>query len=141
MQKNLLLTISAAMALMLGAAFGSCNTKQMATYQYADGSGNVYKIGGKDSRTLSYSPVTPIESSSGVYSGGEPFEKTMTPREYENLIESLEAGFKATGSHIDKRKMMSGLVIRKQGEEETKVILKPGCAELKAIEAQLQAFK
>jgi hypothetical protein len=39
------------------------------TYQYADGSANVYRI---KPDSLEYIPVKPEESSTGMYSGGEP---------------------------------------------------------------------
>ncbi len=42
---------------------------------YADGSANAYHLasdGGGDGATLEYRPVTPAQSSSGQYSGGEP---------------------------------------------------------------------
>ena len=70
----------------------SCKSQQatnnaMSTYVYFDGSANKYTI---TQSSIKYDPVTPEDSSTGFYSGGEPYQKNIDPLQFE----SLEAVFK-----------------------------------------------
>ncbi|HTE51413.1 MAG TPA: hypothetical protein VK698_11255 [Kofleriaceae bacterium] len=83
------------------------------TLQYADGAANVYRFsqslaGGAVS--FEYVPVTPEQSSTGTYSGGEPRKAVLAaddPRiaELWRRVEALEAD---TGSHGPDRNKGTG---------------------------------
>jgi hypothetical protein len=91
-------------------------------YHYADGSANLYKVSGN---TVAYIPVTPEQSSSGNYSGGEPKIVNISPIEKEKLVHLLEKALIATEQHHERREMMTGVVVKSLGEnEKQKVILK-----------------
>lgn len=50
------------------------------TLVYADGSANVYRLEAEPGRVrFTYEPVTPAESSTGFYSGGNPMNELLTP--------------------------------------------------------------
>ncbi len=78
---------------------------------YHDGSNNGFSVdqevsGGEVSAT--YSPVKPAESSSGTYSGGEPWKGTISTLQTEELwrqIQTLEAD---AARHVKSRQMGSG---------------------------------
>lgn len=55
----------------------------MNSYEYIDGNGNVYAI---SSTSIVYDPITPIESSTGTYSGGEPYFAAIEPKQYSDLV-------------------------------------------------------
>lgn len=81
------------------------------TVIYSDHSGNAYRFsqrGEAHPAVLDYDPVTPEESSSGTYSGGDPYKGTLTPEEVERLwveVRDLEA---STAGHSSKRRMGTG---------------------------------
>ncbi len=105
-----------------------------ANYEYADGNANVYVITPTE---LRYIPVTPIESSSGSYSGGEPKTITLNATQFQSLAALFESAFSNTDTHIENRVMMSGLVSR-TGTSKKQCILKPGSPDITAIEAALK---
>jgi hypothetical protein len=51
-------------------------------YRYVDGNGNNFSI---RSNAIQYDPVTPLESSSGNYSGGEPFSFAISEQQFNQL--------------------------------------------------------
>jgi hypothetical protein len=52
------------------------NTENGPLFQYADGAANLYLL---RADSLEYRPVTPAESSTGIYSGGEPKTVPVPP--------------------------------------------------------------
>lgn len=105
------------------------------TYQYADGSANVYII---TSDSLEYIPVKPEESSTGMYSGGEPKKTALSIQEFRNVRSMLETAKKNHAIHIPDRIKTSAMITILSGDEKTNFILKPGCKEITAIETQLK---
>jgi len=105
-----------------------------ANYEYADGNANVYVITPTE---LKYIPVTPEESSSGTYSGGEPKNIAISPTQFQTLEALFESALNNTGTHIENRVMMSGLVSR-TGSNKKQCILKPGSPDIKLIEEALK---
>ena len=77
----------------------ACNNNSADMYSYSDGSGNTYFI---TETTITYSPVTPLESSSGLYSGGEPANITIDKATFQNVVSLLE-GFEV-GADINPRR-------------------------------------
>jgi hypothetical protein len=72
-------------------------------YQYADGSANVYII---KADSLEYIPVTPEESATGMYSGGEPKKAVLTPEEFRNTFSDKNSIYLKPGSN----QMLPGLL-------------------------------
>ena len=76
-----------------------CDLVEMATkqnlpknyiYHYSDGSGNLWTI---TDNSLEYAPITPETSSSGFYSGGKAFKKTITEQEFREIEKTLQKSF------------------------------------------------
>lgn len=104
-------------------------------YTYADGSANRYVI---TASSLQYIPVKPEESSTGMYSGGEPAEVNLTEEQFKNLQQLLEKAISAMGNHITDRIKMSGEVTRTTASDTVTIILKPGAPEQAALESALK---
>ena len=104
------------------------------SYKYADGSGNVYQI---TKGALEYIPVTRKESSSLVYSGGKPATVPLRESDFLRIREMLENFIARTDLHIEHRVMMSGVIVREDGEGKKEVILRPGSREILTIETEL----
>jgi hypothetical protein len=105
------------------------------TYEYADGSGNVYVV--KD-LSVEYKPVTPRNSSSGVYSGGEPAHATVSASQYDSLVNLLESAMANSSIHQENREMMTGLIVRYSSADTTRIVLKRDSSEKNAIETALK---
>jgi DNA-binding CsgD family transcriptional regulator len=104
-------------------------------YTYADGSANRYVI---TASSLQYIPVKPEESSTGMYSGGDPAEINLTKAEFESLKLLLEKAIAATNNHIADRIKTSGEVTRTTRTDTKIIILKPGAPEQIALESALK---
>lgn len=78
------------------------------SYTYIDGNNNEYTI---TSDSLIYSPITPAESSSGEYSGGEPKRVKISSEQFlkiESIIKSIQ---KDKSAQIDNRLMGCGTLL------------------------------
>lgn len=90
-----------------------CKSHEMIIYSYSDGNNNTYEI---KKWELAYKPVTPIESSSGTYSGGQPKTIKLTQADYDKVIDILNKAIEDKSMHIDERVMMSGMIrVEKKG--------------------------
>jgi hypothetical protein len=79
--------------------------------RYFDGSGNSYSFrreAGSSAATFDYKPVTAKQSSSGVYSGGDPASGTLTPEQETELLKRVASLETDTQSHTTARTMGSG---------------------------------
>ncbi len=104
-------------------------------YEYADGSANRYII---TPDTLEYDPVTPAESSTGTYSGGDPRAVSITAGQFEAIGQLFDKALGNKAVHIQDRVKTSGAISIVKGDSHTQVILAPGCAEKEAIESLLK---
>ena len=77
-------------------------------YRYHDGSNNVWSIG---PQKIVYQPVTPVMSSSGTYSGGEPFEKAISAAQFSEIEALLKTGVANKSIHEDSRLKGSGMIV------------------------------
>jgi hypothetical protein len=109
--------------------------KSIYQYTYADGSANQYII---TPSTLEYDPVTPEESSTGTYSGGDPKTVSISPEQFDSIRHLLDKAISNTAVHIEDRIKTSGAIAAVKGNVRTQVILAPDCAEKKAIENLLK---
>lgn len=98
---------------------------------YADGSANFYVI---TPTQLNYIPVKPEESSTGMYSGGEPATVTINSQQYATLKTLFEKALTQTDQQIPDRIKTSGLVA--VGDKQ--VILNPESAIKAEIENKLK---
>ena len=81
------------------------NQQQVTHLDYTDGNGNNYYIGQNE---LIYKPIEVHESSSGVYSGGQPAQIPLDPSQYAQLIKQVQGMETATNTHIQNRPKGSG---------------------------------
>ena len=78
---------------------------------YHDGNNNCYEI---HEDKVCYLPMIPKMSSSGMYSSGKPWKKTISVSELEELKMLVAAAFACKDEHISDRVKGSGLI--QQGE-------------------------
>jgi len=102
---------------------------------YADGSANRYEISIDE---LKFIPVKPEESSTGMYSGGEPAQVALSKEQYNHLKNLFETALAQTDQQIPDRIKTSGLVVVINGSDKQEVILKPNAPAKLAIEAELK---
>ena len=112
----------------------NCKTIQDMTYQYADGSGNLYVISNK---TIHYKPITTKESSSGEYSGGNETIIDITESIFTEIKSLIEKAINNKAIHIENRVMMSGLIVIVNKNDKKTIIIKPNCLEQSEIESYL----
>lgn len=77
-------------------------------YRYHDGANNVWSIG---PQKIVYQPVTPAMSSTGTYSGGEPFEKAISETQFTEIEALLKAGVANKSIHEASRLKGSGMIV------------------------------
>lgn len=111
--------------------------KSPTQYEYSDGSANRYVI---TENTLEYIPVKPEESSTGMYSGGEPKLVSITNDQYKTVASLFETAFENTNAHMTDRPKMSGLIVSITGNTSQQAILKPNSEEKTNIESQLKVM-
>jgi len=116
----------------------SCmNTTTAPSYEYADGSANLYII---TTKQIKYIPVKPEESSSGVYSGGEPKTVALTSAQYKTLQTLFEKAIRNEDAHIKNRVMMSAIVSSISSDHKKQCILTPGSEDIAVIEQALKSI-
>jgi hypothetical protein len=106
-------------------------------YIYADGSANRYII---KPTTLEYDPVKPEESSTGMYSGGDPKSISISPEQFDSICNLLDKAIRNKAAHIQDRMKTSGQITVVKGDTSTQVILSPTSEEKKAIEDLLKGM-
>lgn len=121
---------------MLTFTLVGCSSDEPA-YSYSDGAGNTYWIQGA---TLTYDPVTPLESSSGEYSGGEPATIELTQDEHAAIVSLFDVAIGDTSNHIENRVMMSGVIDVRKGKKTTSFILAPKSVKKTEIETMLEGL-
>ena len=77
-------------------------------YRYHDGANNVWSIG---PQKIVYQPITPAMSSTGTYSGGEPFEKDISAAQFAEIEVLLKAGAANKTIHEASRLKGSGMIV------------------------------
>lgn len=109
-------------------------------YRYHDGANNVWSIG---PQKIVYQPVTPAMSSSGIYSGGEPFEKATSAAQFAEIEALLKAGVTNKSIHEASRLKGSGMIVELITDTMigSTYLLPMRSAEKAAIETWLEQFK
>lgn len=109
-------------------------------YKYIDGSNNVWLIA---SDNIEYKPIAKENSSSGEYSGGEPFKKNIELTQFQAIQSLLKKGLSNKAIHLEDRNMGCGTVLESVTENVSaqQCYLPMNSAEKKAIEDWLRKLK
>ncbi|TFG59235.1 MAG: hypothetical protein E4H36_14190 [Spirochaetales bacterium] len=121
-----------------GRALRPGDGKENPMYTVADGSGNVYRF---DGEVLSYNPVKAAESSSGVYDGGEPYSRTLSPADSADLTALLEECLEKSPAESGARPMGTWLVKREADGDTAMAVLDSSFGLLKTLENKLSTTK
>jgi len=105
--------------------------------RYCDGSGNEYIINYGPKFIIEYNPVKPLESSSGIYDGGEYVKREISELQYNKIILIISDTIKNREIRINDRVKGSGMIILQNENKETVYILEPGSKEIDKIEEVL----
>jgi hypothetical protein len=95
---------------------------QASTLIYTDQNNNSFII---ENTLLQYSPVSRENSSSGIYSGGEPWTSQLSDFQAEELISKAKTLLNDTMHHSAKRIMTSSMIELKTHRKTEKAILLP----------------
>jgi len=106
--------------------------------RYLDGSGNEYIINKEANITIEYNPVKPLQSSSGIYDGGEYVKKDISELQYNNIISTFREAIENRDIYINDRVKGSGMIIFQEKDKENIYILEPGSKENENIEKSLR---
>jgi hypothetical protein len=104
-------------------------------YEYSDGSANRYIV---TANAVEYDPVTPAESSTGTYSGGDPKTVSISDAQFEAIGQLFNTAVSNKSVHIKDRVKTSGAISIAKGNSNTQVILAPQCKEKQDIESFLK---
>jgi len=90
-----------------------CKTQQnsaniMTTYEYLDGNNNKYTI---TPTNIIYDPVRPEQSSTGLYSGGEPYTAPLEEKQFKDMEEVIKKSISNADGQIDSRNKGTGMLI------------------------------
>jgi hypothetical protein len=107
------------------------------TCRYLDGSGNEYIINCEYKITIEYNPVKPLQSSSGIYNGGDYVKKEISEQQFNKILSTLREAVDNKKILINDRLKGSGMIILQEKNKEEVYILKPGSKEINDIEKVL----
>ncbi|MHA2035817.1 MAG: hypothetical protein ACW98X_05250 [Promethearchaeota archaeon] len=108
------------------------------TCKYLDGSGNEYNINREYKITIEYNPVKPLQSSSGIYNGGDYIKTELSEQQFHKILSTLREAVDNKKILIKDRVKGSGMVILQEKNKENVYILKPGSKEIDDIEKVLR---
>jgi hypothetical protein len=134
MRITILLIISIFYSISLNAQ--NLQSKNM-ILEYSDGNGNYYKI---TVDSIIYDPITKEMSSSGMYDGGEPVEKSITEKEFLAVKNEFEAIFNKKEIHIQHRMKTSGRLTINEGQGAEKQIIIKHSEEQEKLEKLLKSL-
>ncbi len=102
--------------------------------KYLDGSGNEYIIINEFKITIEYIPIKPMQSSSGIYDGGDYIKKEISEQQYNKIHSTLIEAIENRDIYINDRVKGSGMIILQEEIQEDLYILEPGSKEIENIE-------
>lgn len=103
-------------------------------YYFSDGSANLYDA---TESSLEYIPVTPEQSSTGMYSGGKRGKVSLTAEQFNSVKDLMETAIHNQEIHIPDRIKTSGKISRTGGAGDTVVIISGESSEMREIERLL----
>ena len=128
--------INFAITVLLSLLLVQCKSTQPVHISYTDQNNNRYTV---TESVLKYDPITPAESSSGTFSGGDPLNIKITKNDFE-AITNLAEEILSTESRDNKREMLTSVLTIKKGAESRTVILKKSKDRMN-LEEMLQKLK
>ncbi len=111
--------------------------KTTISYKYIDGSNNTYII---NSKNVEYVPITPENSSSGMYSGGKPFNVTISTEQATEITNLFANAIKNKEIQLEIRPKGAGTIIKIGLELVQITIIKMNATEKLAIEKWLKSL-
>ena len=115
---------------------------QVKRIDYVDGSGNRYILESEEGKAVvKYEPMTPERSSSGFYYGGEPFERDIDVKLFNQIAEIAMQAIQTKSSHINRRIMGSGMLTIEINNSKQKAILAPNSRIKENLEKLLEKTK
>lgn len=105
-------------------------------FDYIDGNNNIYHI---SPRLLNYEPITPNQSSSGIYSGGHAVKKQLSNKNYQLLINTVQAALNNKTIQIKQRLMGSAMIV--YDNKKTTVLLKHDAKETQSLDLLLKTLR
>ena len=118
-------------------------TQELWTLLFADGSGNQYSLSSPGTEApghLVYTPVRPENSSSGVYSGGDPADLELSAADNAELWAHLRALQEDEGLHVTARGMGTGQFSMSTPNGNARFIVRMG-SELSAFTKRLENLR
>jgi hypothetical protein len=106
--------------------------------QFADGNGNLYRVTEKAGRLLEYLPVSPVESSSGQYSGGDTRSARISEADYQQILVLFKKAEDSKESYAAQRKKGTFILTWTEGARRKEILLKAESAEADSIEEYLR---
>jgi len=114
------------------------NLPQQYNYTYVDGNGNIWLI---NNDSIQYKPMTPERSSSGIYSGGEPFLHQISMEQFHEIEQLLNKCIYSSNV-IENREMGTATVTKAiMANTIQQVFIKSNSVEKQNIESLLKALK
>jgi hypothetical protein len=111
---------------------------QAQQFIFSDGNANSYLI---FADKIKFDPVTSGNSSSGVYTGGEPKTKNISKEDFQKIKDLFEKAFNAKTDHTKARVMQSAVLIEKKGKKtQRQIILQPNSDHIDKIEEFLKTL-
>lgn len=107
-------------------------------YTYIDGNGNTYELYDGE---LKYIPMTPANSSSGTYSGGEAKNVVCTKIETQDLSNAFTACIAATAEQTKTNTMGTATIKYKKGNRKARIYMQASSATKTTLENALVAKK
>ena len=105
--------------------------------QYIDGNGNQFIIKREIKATIEYIPVKPINSSSGIYNGGNYIKKNLKNSQFLELSALLQQVIQNEEIKIENRIKGSGKVIQFENNQKNVYLIAPKSSSLIKLEAKL----
>lgn len=112
----------------------SCKERTMEKIVISDGSANTYII---TENILEYIPVTPEISSSGVYSGGDPYTKKITKQDFLIITKLVREIFENKNGILQERVMGSIQITRVNSQSKETIIVKSTSKEVMRLQKTL----
>lgn len=108
-------------------------------FVYSDGNGNSFIV---TQTALSYEPVSAKMSSSGFYSGGEPYQVVLKPNAKRKLESAFQACLKAPKSELDtERQKGTGFLSYQEQNTKKSLIFKMNSKTKEKLETTLKEIR
>jgi hypothetical protein len=99
----------------------NCKSTDPVTIHYTDQNNNHYTI---SSGRLKYDPVSEVESSSGIYSGGSPAEIALKKEDFSRISDLAEKIMVYSEGKNSRREMLTSILTISGKDKTTSAILK-----------------